>query len=233
MPHTCAVLACGNRSNRNYGKSYYRVPKIIYHKGKKVEETTQKRRDRWLLNLSLSSSGAESVHARVCSDHFVKGKPSALYDVENEDWAPTQNLGRKKVKEKATPPKPRSKRTELREEKRRRTEGAEALLVLRNQSEPEAADVVESILDQDEDPEESRGADNASRGCQTHLTMAEIERMEDGLKDMAIQLIALRKNTLDAHFTQEAFEENADKTKSDAGFPNFFDLMQMFEEKLL
>ena len=29
----------------------------------------------------------------MCSDHFVSGKPSQLYEINHEDWAPFQNLG--------------------------------------------------------------------------------------------------------------------------------------------
>ena len=29
----------------------------------------------------------------MCSDHFVSGKPSQLYEINHEDWAPSQNLG--------------------------------------------------------------------------------------------------------------------------------------------
>ena len=29
----------------------------------------------------------------MCSDHFVSGSPSALFDENNPDWAPSLNLG--------------------------------------------------------------------------------------------------------------------------------------------
>ena len=29
----------------------------------------------------------------MCSDHFISGKPSLLYDSNNPDWVPSQNLG--------------------------------------------------------------------------------------------------------------------------------------------
>lgn len=32
-------------------------------------------------------------NTRVCSDHFVSGSPSTLFDENNPDWAPSLNLG--------------------------------------------------------------------------------------------------------------------------------------------
>ena len=74
MPDVCSVYECSNRSNRESEKSYFRVPKIITHKGKKCREFTERRRLKWLANLKLCSKGIESPNARVCSDHFIKGK---------------------------------------------------------------------------------------------------------------------------------------------------------------
>ena len=31
--------------------------------------------------------------ARVCSVHFISGKPAALYDKHNPDWIPNQKMG--------------------------------------------------------------------------------------------------------------------------------------------
>ena len=73
MTRSCAVLGCSNRSNREVDKSYNRVPKEVVHKGAKVQKISKRRREKWLSNLSLSSCGAKSKHARICSDHFVKG----------------------------------------------------------------------------------------------------------------------------------------------------------------
>ncbi|XP_041665267.1 zinc finger protein 2 homolog isoform X1 [Cheilinus undulatus] len=93
MPKFCAVFGCSNRSNREKNKSFFRVPKVVTHRSEKYKQLTEKRRQTWIRNLRLKSRGAESVNARVCSDHFVKGCPSAVYDEEDEDWAPTVRLG--------------------------------------------------------------------------------------------------------------------------------------------
>ncbi len=76
MPKFCAVYGRTNWSNRENQKSYFRVPKVVTHKGEKFKKLTEKRRQTWLNR--LRSGGAESVSARVCSDHFVKGKATVI-----------------------------------------------------------------------------------------------------------------------------------------------------------
>ena len=73
MPQFCVVFGCSNRSNREKGKGYYRVPKVIANRGENLKKVTEKRRKKWIANLRLKSGGAESANARVCGDHFVKG----------------------------------------------------------------------------------------------------------------------------------------------------------------
>ena len=36
-------------------------------------------------------------NTRICSDHFVSGSPSTLYDENNPDWATPLNLGYESV----------------------------------------------------------------------------------------------------------------------------------------
>lgn len=72
-------------------------------------------------------------------------------------------------------------------------------------------------------------ADYADAGCQTELTMDDIEKMEDVLRQNTTELGDLRTKVLDAQFNQESFEKNEDKTKFYTGLPNFLVLMQIFE----
>lgn len=61
----------------------------------------------------------------------------------------------------------------------------------------------------------------AAAGCQTELTMDDIEKMEDVLRQNTAELVDLRSKALDTQFSQEAFEKNEDKTKFYTGLPNF------------
>ncbi len=75
MTKIFAVLGCSNCSNRERETHFFRVPKENTRKGERVRRLTKQRRERWLANLSLLvKKGAESKHAQVCSDHFVKGQ---------------------------------------------------------------------------------------------------------------------------------------------------------------
>ncbi|XP_022082443.1 uncharacterized protein LOC110974844 [Acanthaster planci] len=104
--HVCSVIKCRHRSRlpegrqRNKDVSFYRLPSVLKHQGAKTEELSRRRRARWLTNICrddlLAKEAAQTstlIHLRVCSDHFVGGKPSALYDRRSPDWAPTLNLG--------------------------------------------------------------------------------------------------------------------------------------------
>ncbi|XP_051804830.1 uncharacterized protein LOC110961112 isoform X3 [Acanthochromis polyacanthus] len=122
MPFACVVLGCSNRSNREIDKGYFRVPREEIKKGPRTKDFTKRRREKWLANISLSSKGAESKNARVCGDHFVKGRPSNLYDEEDIDWAPTMKLGHEKVKQPTAETLERNERLHTRDEKRKRSE---------------------------------------------------------------------------------------------------------------
>ncbi|XP_073724570.1 uncharacterized protein [Misgurnus anguillicaudatus] len=232
MPMFCVVYGCSSRSNREKGKGFYRVPKIVGHKGEKCKKLTEQRRKKWISNLRLRSGGAESANARVCSDHFVEGCPSALGDVESVDWAPTVNLGYQNAKPKSKASLQREQRMKLKEDKQRRSECAEAMLDLQQTA---------------ESPDLTQPADNNSQSegiignetlneqgyvdarCQTDLTMDDIEKMEDVLRQNTTDLGDLRTKALDAQFNQESFEKNEEKTKFYTGLPNFLVLFSIFE----
>ena len=103
----CAVVGCSNRSGR-CGKtrqdkkiSYFRIPSVIRHTDKRDLELSTKRRDGYLAAISrddLTVEMVENSDYRVCSEHFVSGKPAKLYDCTSPDWLPTINLGHTKQK---------------------------------------------------------------------------------------------------------------------------------------
>jgi hypothetical protein len=85
MVNFCSVIGCGKRSNRDSGISFYRLPAIITHQGDKTKELSEKRRRLWLARIHRGDF-KPSDHTRVCSTHFVTGKPSQLYsDEENPE----------------------------------------------------------------------------------------------------------------------------------------------------
>ena len=90
----CAVLKCGNRSGRDKDKRFFRLPSVVTHQGEKALELSGRRQLQWLARIKRKNLRPEQYpNTRVCSDHFVSGSPSALFDENNPDWAPSLNLG--------------------------------------------------------------------------------------------------------------------------------------------
>ena len=53
----------------------------------------QKDRD-WLESIRRKDIKEDNYkHTQVCSDHFISGKPSPLYNSTNPDWILSLNLG--------------------------------------------------------------------------------------------------------------------------------------------
>lgn len=94
----CAMVNCGNRSKRDKDKRFYRLPSVITHQGEQTLELSRRRQQEWLARIKRADLKPEQYsNTRVCSDHFVCGSPSALFDQNNPDWAPSLNLGYESV----------------------------------------------------------------------------------------------------------------------------------------
>lgn len=94
MVNFCAVYECSNRCNREKDRNYFRLPAIITRSNDEKQALSKERRTNWRARIrrdDLSSKPSDFV--RVCSDHFISGKPSSIYDKDNPDWATTQKLG--------------------------------------------------------------------------------------------------------------------------------------------
>ena len=87
----CVVIGCSKRSGRDKDVSFYRIPKVITHRGKQEYELTKKRRDGFLAAIARDGIKDTDVlrNDRICSRHFISGKPAYLYDETNPDWLPT------------------------------------------------------------------------------------------------------------------------------------------------
>ena len=48
----------------------------------------------------LTTSCSTVENGRICSEHFISGKPAALFDETNPSWLPTEKLGHEKVSRK-------------------------------------------------------------------------------------------------------------------------------------
>ncbi|XP_045472343.1 uncharacterized protein LOC123679046 [Harmonia axyridis] len=94
MPLTCIVTGCVSRHDRDrFG--FYHIPTITKHRFlPEKNELSRKRRALWLDAINRDDlTDSKIKYQRVCSRHFITGKPAALMDETNIDWVPTQNMG--------------------------------------------------------------------------------------------------------------------------------------------
>ena len=93
----CVVFGCSKRSGRDKDVSFFRIPKVIYNKGDRTQQLSRRRRDGYLAAISrLGLTEKILKNDRVCSKHFVSGKPADLLEDTSPDWLPSLNLGHSK-----------------------------------------------------------------------------------------------------------------------------------------
>ncbi|XP_046857605.1 uncharacterized protein LOC124451005 [Xenia sp. Carnegie-2017] len=94
MVNFCAIYGCSKRADRDKELSFYRIPAVKTNASKILQDLQKERRSLWLRRIRRADiDDSKCTYLRVCSLHFVTGKPSALTDQTNPDWAPSQNLG--------------------------------------------------------------------------------------------------------------------------------------------
>ena len=100
----CIVVGCNNNSGQGSGKSFYRIPKVVVGRSLREEELSRRRREGFIAAISradLTSSCSQTLeNGRICSDHFISGKPAPLFDETSPSWLPTEKLGHEKVTRK-------------------------------------------------------------------------------------------------------------------------------------
>ncbi|CAL9691906.1 unnamed protein product [Knipowitschia caucasica] len=90
MVVSCWVNGCSNRAGGSVKLGFYSIPIIRLHECEKTKLLSEQRRRLWLAKINRQET--PSKHARICSEHFVSGKPSDLFDQNNPDWAPSLKL---------------------------------------------------------------------------------------------------------------------------------------------
>ncbi len=118
----CVIVGCSKRSGRDKDVSFYRIPKVVTGKGESILQLTTKHRASYLSAIQrLDLTQKIICNDRICSRHFISGKPAALEEENNPDWLPTLHLGHSKAMtaKKAETAKGRFERVKLREAKKR------------------------------------------------------------------------------------------------------------------
>ncbi|XP_014898178.1 uncharacterized protein LOC106953726 [Poecilia latipinna] len=86
----CWVKGCKNRGDKKVKRSFHYIPKVRTTEGEQTLRLSIERRRVWLTNIRRKDQPSST--SRICSDHFISGKPADLYDRSNPDWAPTLKL---------------------------------------------------------------------------------------------------------------------------------------------
>ena len=152
----CCVVGCFNRSDRgpdsrrnlcsnregDHNVSFYRIPAIIRNQGKIELELSKRRRDGFVAAISREDLDLNDLEKyRICSNHFVSGKPADLTDCTNCDWLPTTLLGHTKT---LPPTKAHSERYERAQ--RRNEEQTAKERIYQNTAEVVSEEVVHLIV---------------------------------------------------------------------------------------
>lgn len=90
MVNTCWVKDCTNRADDSVKRSFYTIPVVRKFEGEQTKTLSEERRRTWLANINRKD--LPSKYSKICSDHFIQGKPADLYNRTHPDWAPTLKL---------------------------------------------------------------------------------------------------------------------------------------------
>ena len=96
---TCFINGCFNKDDKKRKLSFYSFPNIsgrqhtptetgfMAERHAKEQKLLNERRSRWLTAINRKEPPSKS--AKVCSDHFISGKPAPLWETTNPDWVPS------------------------------------------------------------------------------------------------------------------------------------------------
>ena len=74
MGRFCCIMGCSNRSDGETYVIFYKSLTIIKHQRALTEQTSKRRRDRWILNIRRDAVKNNIVkYSHVCSIHFHQG----------------------------------------------------------------------------------------------------------------------------------------------------------------
>ncbi|XP_013393256.1 uncharacterized protein LOC106160983 [Lingula anatina] len=228
MVNFCAFIGCSSRGGRDK-KSFYRLPAVRQSEGEKTRELSTKRRAKWLSQISRDIRPSNLQYTRVCSDHFINGKPADLYDETNPDWVPTLKLGYKS-KERATLAGERYQRAVERKATRQKVEAASGFLDLQL---PPADHIVH------DDVTTERETGTAS---QTDLEGSSITAMKADYQNLLSEKLKEKLNS-ERKFDADFFVDNDERVKyytegtsrrelEEAVMDNFQDFLSTVEDNI-
>lgn len=189
----CSIEGCKSKVGREK-LSFYTIPAVITRQCDLTLELSERRRKVWFE--CIYRPGFDEADApryvRVCSKHFVNGKPSALFDVANADWVPCLNLGRSsQVSTRGFVTKKRG--TIQKKSKRCDDNTPLSQRILDGEEDDEKRSPPAVILSAEEHERIAKAETTPGILCQTEITSEGLSRLEDMYKRVLEENIALRK----------------------------------------
>ncbi|KAI0209135.1 hypothetical protein LSAT2_006198 [Lamellibrachia satsuma] len=221
MVNFCGVFACGKRADRDSHLSYYRLPTIRITQGEQTRQLSEERQRAWLSNIGRRDIKPSNYpYTRVCSLHFVNGKPAGLYDKTNCDWAPTVNLGHDKFKPSfGATCSSRYERTVDRAANKSRLDTANTLLSMQSFLVEDLHEIETPAADDDSDSKECQ--------CQTDMNGDALRGMEEEMKRLMLENSSLKVQLASAQLTESSLAGNDNKVNFLTGLPTHHILIQL------
>ena len=232
--------------------TFHRIPTVIEHHDAETKKLTEKRQRQWLANLTLKNVTLKNIeYKRVCSQHFISGKPCPLFQESKPDWAPTKNLGHDKLSQVSPLDEDN---LSLSKEKRyerfcnRQNKKLVQLSGNRRKLEYDHTKLEGEITDDDDGSDLfvilhvrlrslckkmtqrdiKFNAKHCTASCQTDLGMETICQLESELKSRNAELHNLREKILKASLTEYSFRNDDEKVLFYTGLPNFLVMITLF-----
>ncbi|XP_033096591.1 uncharacterized protein LOC117100866 [Anneissia japonica] len=234
MGYSCAIIGCSKRYGRDKLYRFYRLPSVVTREGKEHEELTRKRQRKWLENISRSDIKTSSYNnIRVCSDHFVSGQPSYLYDQTNPDWAPTRNLGHMKISEASVKKSiERNQRLNKRRSNIIKRRNNDSRLPVSDDDAGAANETLTAVDEEIPRVEAELNGDECfgpvNEDCQTDLSSKDIASLEKCLENANDEIYRLRNQIVDLSFNMDSFRNDDAKVRYFTGLPNFQVLLTVY-----
>ncbi|XP_052254004.1 uncharacterized protein LOC127860158 [Dreissena polymorpha] len=216
MVNYCRVIGCHNRSDREKGRSFYRIPEVITNQCEKTHELSEERRRKWLASLNQDLTGKTVKNIRICSDHFIGKKKADLFARDNPDWTPFLNMG---TSRQVNTPDNMSSRYFRKKGRAEKSDAAKTLLMF-----AENMSTDEPVEDLTPLPSEEPLPETEVEMLQKQLALAKEEN--EKLKCKNHELKEKLKNT--NPYSDSALEGNDEKVRSLTGLPCFALLMALF-----
>ena len=192
--------------------SFHRIPKVITKRGKDLEKLSRKRRTGFLSAIRrVDLTDKIMANDRICSRHFLSGKPASLLDENSPDWLPTLNLGHSKQTSEA--------RARAAEERWERVKARESL---NTECKARSTEVFSDTNGA------NVGLNLVAVSTQTDLTSRMIEDMCKNSERLETQIESTKE---DMHvFSEKSFEVNSKAyVRFYTGLPNFALLQTVFD----